>query len=193
MNCLTKLIGTSVLAAVLSAPVMAQDAYAVKPADTPYTGVLTKRTAIVVASFDKSLKLYRDVLGFQLNGISVDKAGSYGYEVFEIPASVQTRFATFNSGPSQVRSLALVEYPGVTFPKGPRPAVLVLNANGRLDEILAGIKALGLPILPEHPLPSPTQGVGQEVGFTDFDGHRLVLYQFPNPTGSRQADPPNKQ
>ncbi|MFM7853190.1 MAG: hypothetical protein ACKO96_15020, partial [Flammeovirgaceae bacterium] len=38
----------------------------------PYTGVLTKRVAIVVNSFDQSLKLYRDVLGFQLNGISVD-------------------------------------------------------------------------------------------------------------------------
>lgn len=173
---------------LVALPATAQDAYTVKSDKQLYTGVLVKRTAIVVSSFDNSLKLYRDVLGFQLNGISVDKPGSYGYDVFEVPPSVQTRFATFNSGPSQTRSLALVEYPGVTFTKGPRPAVLVLNANGRLDEILKGIKALGLPILPEHPLPSPTQGVGREVGFKDFDGHTLVLYQFPNPT-----DPPNKQ
>ncbi len=181
----------SFLAALLmaySARALAQNAYTVKPDNQPYTGVLVKRTAIVVSSFDNSLKLYRDVLGFQLNGISVDKPGSYGYDVFEVPESVQTRFATFNSGPSQTRSLALVEYPGITFAKGPRPAVLVLNANGRLDEILKGVKTLGLTILPEHPLPSPTQGVGREVGFKDFDGHTLVLYQFPNPT-----DPPNKQ
>ncbi len=89
--------------------------------------------------------------------------------MFEIPPTVQTRFATLNSGPSQTGSLALVEYPGITFAKGPRPAVLVLNANGRLDEILAGIRSLGLPILPEHPLGSPTQGTGREVGFKDFD------------------------
>lgn len=181
----------SLLAALLmaySARTLAQDAYAVKPDTKPYAGVLVKRTALVVASFDKSLKLYRDVLGLQLNGISVDKPSSYGYDVFAVPPSVQTRFATFNSGPSQVRSLALVEYPGVTFADGPRPAVLVLNANGRLDEILAGIRALGLTVLPEHPLPSPTQGTGREVGFRDFDGHTLVLYQFPTPT-----DPPNKQ
>ncbi|MFM7855860.1 MAG: hypothetical protein ACKO96_29055, partial [Flammeovirgaceae bacterium] len=114
------------------------------------------------------------------NGISVDKPESYGYDVFEVPKNIQTRFATFNSGDTQVRSLALVEVPGVRFdPKGPRPSVLVLNANGRLDEILSGIKALGLPILPERALPSPTQGVGREVGFKDFDGHTIVLYQFP--------------
>lgn len=165
--------------------------YTTNPADTtkPYTGVLVKRTALVVASFDQSLKLYRDVLGFQLNGISVDKPESYGYDVFEVAKNIQTRFATFNSGTSQVRSLALVEVPGVKFAdQGPEPAVLVLNANGRLDEILKGIKALKLPILPEHSLPSPTQGVGREVAFKDFDGHTIVLYQFPNP-----IYPPNRQ
>ena len=167
-------------------PLLAQ--YTTPPSDNkPYTGVLVKRTAIVVASFDNSLKLYRDVLGFQLNGISVDKPESYGYDVFEIPKNIQTRFATFNSGESQIRSLALVEVPNIVFEKGTRQAVLVLNANGRLDEILAGIKALGLPILPEKSLPSPTQGVGREVAFKDFDGHTIVLYQFPNP-----IDAPNK-
>lgn len=167
----------------------AQVQYTTPPASVgEYKGVLVKRTALVVASFDNSLKLYRDVLGFQLNGISIDKPGSYGYEVFDVPANVQTRFATLNSGPSQVRSLALVEVPGVQFdPQGPEPAVLVLNANGRLDDILAGIKALGLKVLPERPLPSPTQGTGREVGFLDFDNHTLVLYQFPN-----LSDPPSK-
>ncbi len=177
------------LAALLASAPAIQAQYTTPPAtDAPYKGVLVKRTALVVASFDQSLKLYRDVLGFQLNGISVDKPGSYGYEVFDVPAQVQTRFATFNSGASQVRSLALVEVPGVTFdPKGPEPAVLVLNANGRLDEILAGLKTLGLKVLPERSLGSPTQGTGREVGFLDFDNHTIVLYQFPNPT-----DPPSK-
>jgi hypothetical protein len=66
----TKYLAITALAIAVSAPVIAQQAYEVKPTDKPYTGVLVKRTAIVVASFDKSLKLYRDVLGFQLNGIS---------------------------------------------------------------------------------------------------------------------------
>jgi hypothetical protein len=69
---------------------------------------------------------------------------------------------------------------------GVRPVALVLNANGRLDEIMAKIKALGLKTVAPRPLPSATQGEGVETAFVDYDGHLVVLYQFPNP------DRPNK-
>ncbi len=154
----------------------------------PYTGVLVKRTALVVSSIDRSLTIYRDILGFELNGITNSKPTSYSYDVFLVPREKPIRFATFNSGPDQTRSLAMIESAGVTHRNddGVRPVALVLNANGRLDEIMAKIKALGLKTVAPRPLPSATQGEGVETAFVDYDGHLVVLYQFPNP------DRPNK-
>lgn len=157
-------------------------------AAAPYSGVLVKRTALVVSSIDRSLTIYRDILGFELNGITNSKPTSYSYDVFLVPRDKPIRFATFNSGPDQTRSLAMIESAGVRHRNddGVRPVALVVNANGRLEAIMAKITALGLKTVAPRPLASDTQGQGVETAFVDYDGHLVVLYEFPNP------DRPNK-
>jgi catechol 2,3-dioxygenase-like lactoylglutathione lyase family enzyme len=161
------------------------------PEATPapaYTGALVKRTALVVSSIDKALTIYRDILGFEVNSLTQSGPQSYSYEVFQVPRDKPIRFATLNSGPDQPRSLAMIESAGVTHKnnEGPRPVSLVLNANGRYDDIKAKITSLGLKTVRENPLPSATQGMGREWAFIDYDGHLIVIYEFPNP------DRPNK-
>jgi catechol 2,3-dioxygenase-like lactoylglutathione lyase family enzyme len=153
-----------------------------------YDGPLVKRTALVVSNIDRSLTVYRDLLGFQLNSLTQSGPNSYSYEVFALPRDVPIRFATLNSGPDQQRSLALIESAGIDpYPADqPRPAALVINANGRFDDILAGARAMGLTVIEPRPLISQTQGEGIEGAFLDHDGHLIVIYQFP------QADPSNR-
>jgi catechol 2,3-dioxygenase-like lactoylglutathione lyase family enzyme len=175
-------ISSDVTSTAISPPIAAP----ATPA-APTTGVAVKRTALVVANIDRSLGIYRDILGFSVNSLTQSGPDSYSYEVFNLPRNKPIRFATLNSGPDQQRSLALIESPGVVhLQSGPRPAALVLNAQGGMDVMMAKVAALGLKIIPERPLNSPTQGLGREVAFLDPDGHLIVLYQFP------KSDPPNR-
>ena len=152
-------------------------------AEADYEGPLVKRTALVVSDMDRALTVYRDLLGFQLNSLTQSGPNSYSYEVFALPRDVPIRFATLNSGPDQQRSLALVESAGISpyAAAAPRPAALVVNANGRFDAILAGAEAMGLTVIAPRPLISQTQGEGIEGAFLDPDGHLIVIYQFPEP------------
>jgi catechol 2,3-dioxygenase-like lactoylglutathione lyase family enzyme len=175
--------------AISADPTQRQPIAAPPPIAAPaYDGALMKRTALVVSSIDRSLTIYRDILGFQLNAITQSSPTSYSYEVFKVPRDKPIRFATFNSGPDQSRSLAMIESAGVIHHNNDsvRPVALVINANGRLDEIMSKVKALGLTTVAPRPLKSDTQGDGIETAFVDYDGHLVVLYQFPNP------DRPNK-
>jgi catechol 2,3-dioxygenase-like lactoylglutathione lyase family enzyme len=153
-----------------------------------YEGPLVKRTALVVSTMDRALTVYRDLLGFQLNSLTQSGPNSYSYEVFALPRDVPIRFATLNSGPDQQRSLALIESIGIDpyATEAPRPAALVVNANGRFDAILAGARAMGLTVIEPRPLISQTQGEGVEGAFLDHDGHLIVIFQFP------QADQTNR-
>jgi catechol 2,3-dioxygenase-like lactoylglutathione lyase family enzyme len=156
-------------------------------AASSYDGATLKRGALIVSSMERSMAIYRDILGFQANGVTQSKPNSYSYEVFNLPRDKPIRFATLNAGPDQPRALALIESPGIQHRKdGPRPVALVINANGRLDEMLAKLAGMGLTIIPERPLVSDTQGTGRETAFIDPDGHLIVLYQFP------KSDPPNR-
>lgn len=154
---------------------------AAAPAET-YSGPLMKRTALVVADMDRAVSLYRDVLGFQLNGVTQSAPTSYSYPVFNVPRDKPIRFATFNSGPNQMRSLALLESPGIKHDaNGARESGLVINANGRLRAIMAEVARRGLTIIPERALTNPEGVTGVEIAFLDHDGHLVVLYEFPGP------------
>jgi hypothetical protein len=130
---------------------------------------------------ERALTLWRDVIGFQPGEITVSGENSYSREVFNVPQGVRMRFVTLSAGPSQVRTLALLEVPKEHVPpkKGVRMTAAVIDARGRLDEIAAKAKAMGLTVFSRRDLPSQTQGIGVEQGFLDWDGNVVVLYQFP--------------
>jgi catechol 2,3-dioxygenase-like lactoylglutathione lyase family enzyme len=138
----------------------------------------TRRAAIVVSDMDRALRLYRDVLGYQLNSLTGSSATSYSYEVFNVPRKAKMRFATFNGRNGQQRSLALLEVKGAALPKrnGIRPIAIVVSTL-KLDRIQADIKALGLQTIPERAMVTSDGRKGREWAFLDWDGNLIVMYQ----------------
>ncbi|MDX2142572.1 MAG: VOC family protein [Rhodospirillaceae bacterium] len=140
---------------------------------------MLKRVNLCVADLERSLKVYRDILGFTLEHLKDSASDSYSYPVFEFPKHAKLRFATLNS-PTQERTLALTEITGITLPRPPLPhmsAVVVNCVN--FDEVVNKVKAMGLKVVPEQALPGPDgKPKGRETAFVDPDGHLIVLYKL---------------
>lgn len=150
-------------------------------AEAPYAGSYYKRQLYVVSDMERALTLWRDVIGFQPGEITTSGPNSYSREVFNVGQEVTMRFCTLSAGPTQVRTLALLEVKGTTLPPktGIRTTAAVVDARGRLDEIITKARGMGLTVFTRRDLPSQTQGMGVEQGFLDWDGNVIVLYQFP--------------
>ncbi len=147
--------------------------------DSIYDGAQFKRVTFVVADLDRSLQVYRDILGFTLDGISESSAESYSYPVFRIDPESKLRFATLSGGPEQVRTMALTEITGIDLPK---PGVPFMTATvirvDDLDGVFAQLEALGLETVPGTIAERPGEFKFKERAFVDFDGHLVVLYQM---------------
>jgi hypothetical protein len=170
-------------AALIGLPQLAFAQTSSVPTPADYDGAYYKRQLYVVTDMERALTLWRDVLGLQPGEITTSGPNSYSREVFNIPARAAMRFCTLSAGPNQVRTLALLEVKGVRLPPktGIRTTGAVINANGRLEAIIASARAMGLTVMGPRVLTSATQGEGLEQGFLDWDGNVIVLYQFPNP------------
>jgi len=136
-----------------------------------------KRITLVVADIERSLTVYRDVLGFTLNSLKPSDEDSYSYPVFRIPREAQISFATLD-GPEQVRTIGLTEVKGVPIPisKGIRMTASVIKVND-LVGVIAQIKELGLETT-EPETDSNDEITFLEQAFIDFDGHLIVLYEI---------------
>lgn len=142
---------------------------------------MLKRINLCVADMERSLKVYRDILGFTVNHLKDSASDSYSYPVFMFPKEAKLRFATLDS-PTQERTLALTEVRGITPPKMPIPhmTAVVLNCVN-FDEVVTKAKAMGLKVVPEQPLPDlDGKPKGRETAFVDPDGHLVVLYKMLN-------------
>lgn len=152
-----------------------------RPAAPPDdNALLFKRTTLVVADIERSLGIYRDILGFTLNApVSESSAESYSYPVFRIPKEAKIRFVTLDTK-TQERTLALTEVTGVPLPKPGQPLMSALVI--RIPDIAATmqkIKALGLETTePKTARSADGKFAFVEQAFVDYDGHLVVLYQM---------------
>ena len=143
-------------------------------------GTHLKRNTILVADIDRSLTIYRDILGFTVENIKDSDDDSYSYPVFKIPNEAKIRFCTLNS-PDQIRTMALTEVKGIDLP---RPVIPHMNSNvirvKNLPGVMEKVKELGL----EHTkLKKDTNHTGlsfYEQSFVDYDGHLVVIYEITN-------------
>ena len=139
--------------------------------------LLYKRITLCVADLERSLTIYRDILGFTINYIEPSAEDSFSYPVFQIPKEAKLNFATLDS-PTQERTFALTEIKGVPLPKqeGIKMAASVIKVDD-LEGVMKKIKALGL-----HTTDVKTDeneyAMFNEQAFVDFDGHLTVLYQL---------------
>jgi catechol 2,3-dioxygenase-like lactoylglutathione lyase family enzyme len=148
-------------------------------AEESYDGANFKRVTLVVADMERSLKVYRDVLGFTLDGIMDASGESYSYPVFKIDPKAKIRFATLSAGPDQVRTMALTEVTGMDLPRSGRPymTATVIRVDD-LDATFEEIEALGLETVPGTIAERPGEFRFKERAFIDHDGHLIVLYQM---------------
>ena len=136
-----------------------------------------KRITLVVADIERSLKIYRDILGFTLNSLEPSDEDSYSYPVFNIPEEAKITFATLD-GPEQNRTLGLTEVKGCYLPlqNGIHMSASVIKV-ANLDGVMKKIDSLGLKST------KPTVDGNdvfqfKEQAFVDFDGHLIVLYEI---------------
>ncbi len=136
-----------------------------------------KRITLVVADIERSLKIYRDILGFSINSLEPSDDDSYSYPVFRIPKHAKITFATLDS-PEQNRTLGLTEVKGCPLPKnaGIHMAASVIKVAD-LDSCMEKIKSLGLETT-EKATDKNDNFSFNEQAFVDFDGHLIVLYQI---------------
>ena len=147
-----------------------------------YDGALFKRGNIVVSDLERAYTLWIDLFGMQVDTENTPDADSLSYDLFNVPRTAPTRFATLNAGPQQPRTLGIYEVTGVPLEAqdGIRRGSVVINANGRLDAIRAALPGMGLSMLREKTLVTVDQQVGIETGFYDWDGNLIVLYELPD-------------
>lgn len=136
-----------------------------------------QRTTLLVADLERSLRLYRDVLGFEVAFSKESAADSYSYDVFTIPRGSPIRFCVLGL-PEQPGCLGLTEVEGLEpAAERPRRSGLVIHVPD-LDAALSGADALGLHRYAEDRLLTHDGREGREVGVVDADGNLVVLYHI---------------
>ena len=137
-----------------------------------------QRANFIVRDIEKSLTLYRDVLGFELAFVKDSPDDSYSYPVFEIDTAHKLRFAVLSTA-DQVRVMALTEVPAKLSPvPNPRRAAIVLEV-GDVDAVCENARVAGCKVYEEEELHTHDGRVGREVGIVDFDGNLVVIYKIP--------------
>jgi catechol 2,3-dioxygenase-like lactoylglutathione lyase family enzyme len=157
-------------------------AEATSPATTPPGAapreVALKRVNLLVRDLDRSLAVYRDILGFRVFQISESGPQSYSYPVFRLPPQARLRFCTLDSS-TETRALALTEVSGIELPA---PPVIALSTPviriERFDEVRARLEAAGLAVVEPRRSKTAEGRDFRELAFTDPDGHLVVLYQL---------------
>lgn len=138
-----------------------------------------QRANIVVESIERSLVIYRDILGLTVDYIKDSLPTSYSYPVFEFPREAKLRFCTLSTT-EQVRTLALTEVTGIDLPPTPRPqrSANVFQVDD-VGETVAELKRVeGVTLFEEETLHTQDGRVGREQGFLDPDGHLVVIYSI---------------
>ncbi len=136
-----------------------------------------QRAALLVNDLDRAFRVYRDLLGFELEFIGDDEADSFAYEIFAISENIKTRFATLSSQ-SQQRTLALIEAPGHAAAQSERRTAIVVQVDS-VAATLEAAAAMGLAVCKARTELDPAKGPPRtESGFYDHDGHTVVIYNL---------------
>lgn len=150
------------------------------PADDPAPERLAPiyRHSMLVADLDRSLTLYRDILGLELGRVSETSPDSYSYRFFNIEPGAMKRFAYLHGEDGRQNVLGIGEVPGLERgpADGPR-TVAYVQTVADVEGVKEQVEALGLETVPPVEFMSREAGrPGMEFGVIDFDGHLILVY-----------------
>jgi hypothetical protein len=134
------------------------------------------RTHLLVASLERAFTVYRDIIGMKVNFVA--DSLEVTYPMFDLDRRAKCRTAFLSEGKGAFGSLAMTEAVGVALPARTAPyasAVIVEIREGRLPEMIGQVRTLGLPAHEPMELDNPPR---TDWSFTDFDGHRVVLFEI---------------
>jgi len=144
----------------------------------PYGIPHVKRPNLVVADMERSLEIYRDILGFSSSTISDSALDSFSYPVFNFPPEARMRY-TYLGEPDEERAFGLTEVRNIEIPRPPNAPYVYATviAITDLEAKFTKLEAMGL-----KTSPSKTTGGTEfrfiEQAFTDPDGHLIVCYEI---------------
>jgi len=142
------------------------------------TNVRFQRANYVVSDLERSLQLYRDILGMHVEFTKDSPDDSYSYDVFGIERDKSLGFAVLGT-PTQPRVMALTEIRGGPLPEPalPRRAAIVLHVDD-VDAVVTACRAAGMHVYREDALETNDGRKGREFGIVDPDGNLVVIYNI---------------
>ena len=137
------------------------------------------RTNFLVADLDRTFRVYRDILGFEVNAVA-GPITEFMHDVLNIPAEADTRIAFVSSVPGKFGNIGFTEVKGVDLPQqsGLYPSVLIIEVQRDLEPLRDQLIEAGCEIQKIYRLSNPARN---ELLFTDNDGHRVILMQLDPP------------
>ncbi len=137
------------------------------------------RTNFLVADLDRTFRVYRDILGFEVNAVA-GPITEFMHDVLNIPAEADTRIAFVSSVPGKFGNIGFTEVKGVDLPQqsGLYPSVLIVEVQRDLEPLRDELIEAGCEIKNIYRLSNPSRN---ELLFTDNDGHRVILMQLDPP------------
>ncbi len=171
------LIGLTILAAPIAAYAGGHTANPQAPGLASVDPYL-HRPNFVVADMDRAFRLYRDILGFEVNAMV--PASELMDNIFEIPAEADTRIAFLSSVDGAFGNIGITEVKGVDLPPAQSiyPTVWIIEIQREIDDMVSQLEAEGLDIKGVYDLQNPDR---MEIVFTDHDGHRVLLMRLDRP------------
>lgn len=137
-----------------------------------------QRSSVLVSNLNESLKVYRDILGFEVAIIAESDKDSYVYEVFNIPKEANVKVATLHSS-DQKRIINLKQVTGVNLPRM-RDGIIMSAVLIRVEDlrtVMEMIDTMGLKHTKEHEVRGKRISY-KEQSFIDPDGHLVALYEL---------------
>ncbi|MEM7569111.1 MAG: VOC family protein [Pseudomonadota bacterium] len=146
-------------------------------ASAPPTIPNIKRPNLVVADIERSLTVYRDILGLEASPIRTGAKDSFSYPVFNVPAEADLRFISFHE-PGEERVFNLTEVTGIDLPAVPSAPYLSTFLIGITDFYVnfALLDALWFNTTRSQ-IADGADFKFIEQAFIDPDGHLIVCYE----------------
>lgn len=136
-----------------------------------------KRPNLVIADMDRSLVVYRDILGLEASPVRMGSKDSFSYPVFNVPPEADLRFISFHE-PGEERVFNLTEVTGVDLPPVPSVPYMSTIVIGitDLEAKFAQLEAMGLTVTRTQ-IADGADFKFIEQAFVDPDGHLIVCYE----------------